>query len=162
MFSAHNTTFPNGYSTNCLGNPPKDPSGKIVHNASEPSPSDRWGAVLGRTAIPGQTHDRTTGQDQWSVIGGQWSVERPSTAPATTHHPRHTRPETHQNLIHSCKEQHGHARQTAGRNRSNGATAHPGRYAQTHAHTELKHSAILVVSCHRPSAAVVASLLTDP
>jgi hypothetical protein len=35
-------------------------SDRIVHNASEPSPSDRWGTPpCGR--FPGQTHDRTTG-----------------------------------------------------------------------------------------------------
>ena len=45
-------------SSHCLRNPPKDPSDKIVHRASEPSPSNRWGAITlkhERTAIPGQT-----------------------------------------------------------------------------------------------------------
>jgi hypothetical protein len=44
--------------SHCSRNPPKDPSGKIVHRASEPSPSNRWGAITlkqERTAIPGQT-----------------------------------------------------------------------------------------------------------
>jgi hypothetical protein len=29
----------------CLRNKPKDPSDKIVHRASEPSLSNRWGAI---------------------------------------------------------------------------------------------------------------------
>jgi hypothetical protein len=32
-------------SSHCLRNPPKDPSDKIVHRASEPSLSNRWGAI---------------------------------------------------------------------------------------------------------------------
>jgi hypothetical protein len=45
-------------SSHCLHNTPKDPSDKIVHRASEPSPPNRWGAITlnhERTAIPGQT-----------------------------------------------------------------------------------------------------------
>jgi hypothetical protein len=37
-----------------LAQPPQDPTGKIVHRASEPSPSNRWGAVLANNS-PGQT-----------------------------------------------------------------------------------------------------------
>jgi hypothetical protein len=36
-------------------------SDKIVHNASEPSPSDRRGLASLRRRLPGQTYDRTTG-----------------------------------------------------------------------------------------------------
>ena len=48
-----------------------------------------------------------------------------------------TRPETHQNLIHTDKDQHG--RQGG---RSNGAFARRGRIAPAHQRTELEHSAI--------------------
>jgi hypothetical protein len=48
--------------------PLKDPSDKIVHNASEPSPPTigaplplECKAFKRKTAIPGQTYDRTTG-----------------------------------------------------------------------------------------------------
>jgi hypothetical protein len=41
----------------------KDPSDQIVHNASEPSPPT-VGAPFSRTAIPGQTYDRTTGPEK--------------------------------------------------------------------------------------------------
>ena len=46
----------------------------------------------------------------------------------------HTRPETHQNLIHTAKEQHGRTQHEC--RRSNGAIPHPGRFAQTQDHTE--------------------------
>ena len=51
-------SFRMAVSARCLRNKPKDPSDKIVHRVSEPSLSNRWGAITldhERTAIPGQT-----------------------------------------------------------------------------------------------------------
>ena len=80
-----------------ISRPPAEPAprasrrhvhpGHIVHHASEPSPSDRWGKPTQRAkALPGQTCDRTTG----CPPGQQPDLH-------------HTRPETHQNLIHIQK-----------------------------------------------------------
>ena len=58
VFRTQHDFLPMAISTHCSRNPLKDPSGKIVHRASEPSPSNRWGAITldhERTAIPGQT-----------------------------------------------------------------------------------------------------------
>jgi hypothetical protein len=103
-----------------LRDPMTDPSDKIVHRASEPSPPDRWGATLShlnvsiqteRTAIPGQTSRPNSGTFTNPL------VRRPQIDAD------HTRPETHQNLIHISKEQHD---QTQQGDRTNGMTTRPG------------------------------------
>jgi hypothetical protein len=108
LYSAHNRIFPNGHICEPLTRSPKDPSGKIVHNASEPSPPNRWGAILtnGNSRSDTRPNDGTK-----PVPGSQCPAVDPKTVHPTSnpkHQPSHTRPETHQNLIHSCKEQHGH------------------------------------------------------
>jgi len=73
----------------------KDPSDRIVHRASEPSPSDRWGATRypnaehssRRTTIPGQTSRPNSG----SVVSGQSSVISQKTAHVKQTH----KPQTH-------------------------------------------------------------------
>jgi hypothetical protein len=90
-------------SLRCLRNPKKDPSDKIVHRASEPSLSNRWGAIHSTRANNNSRSDNSAEQRD------PQPVRRPISS--------HTRPETHQNLIHSNKEQHdrstGAADQTA-------------------------------------------------
>jgi hypothetical protein len=140
LYSAHNRILSNGHSPHCSRNPVMEPSNKIVHNASEPSPPGHWGACPSlRTAFP----VRHTAEPR-----DPRSIRRQIL--------RHTRPETHQNLIHSCKEQPGRcprsprggrsAGSTTGsspvamaRRQPDGATARPGRYAQTRDRTELEH-----------------------
>jgi hypothetical protein len=93
-------SFRMAISARCLRNPPKDPSDKIVHRASEPSLSNRWGATL----TNGNSRSDNSAEQR-----DRQSIRRPISS--------HTRPETHQNLIHSNKEQHdrstGAADQTA-------------------------------------------------
>ena len=93
-------SFRMAVSARCLRNKPKDPSDKIVHRASEPSPSNRWDATL--TSSNSRSDNSAEQRDRQSI-------RRPISS--------HTRPETHQNLIHSNKEQHdrstGAADQTA-------------------------------------------------
>ena len=63
-------SFRMAVSSHCLRNPPKDPSDKIVHRASEPSPSNRWGAALPECKhssdnnSPGQTSRLNNGMVQ--------------------------------------------------------------------------------------------------
>jgi hypothetical protein len=145
----HNRILSHGRSAARLRGAAKDPSDKIVHNASEPSPpaggvafaAPECFAFKRGTAIPGQTYGRTAHQ----ISGARCHGKRPDqSATPMRRHLLMTRPETHQNLIHLDKEQHGRRS-----SRSNGATTHPGRYARTRVHTEFGHSAILgsVVSC---------------
>jgi hypothetical protein len=59
-----------------------------------------------------------------------------------------TRPETHQNLINTDKDQHDRRHHQpdfalTGGDRSNGVTTHRGRHAQTRDRAELETSAIL-------------------
>ena len=56
----------------------------------------------------------------------------------------HTRPETHQNLIHPDKEQRTPNRRT------NGVPTRPGPLAQMHAHTDFGHSAIQSPMSRKP------------
>jgi hypothetical protein len=109
-------------SAHCSRNPLKDPSGKIVHRASEPSLSNRWGVTHSTRANNNSRSDKSAEQRDARSIRRQ-----------TSHH---TRPETHQNLIHSNKEQHDRSTGTAD---TNGATTPPGRFAQAHDQTEFEH-----------------------
>jgi hypothetical protein len=139
----HNRILSHGRSAARSRGAAKDPSDKIVHNASEPSPP-AGGVVVAApecfafkrgTAIPGQTYDRTAHQ----ISGARCHRPRPDQSATPMHrHLLMTRPETHQNLIHLDKEQPGRRS-----SRSNGAATRPGRYARTRVHTELGHSAIL-------------------
>ena len=109
-------------SPDCSRNQPTDPPGKIVHRASEPSLSNRWGVIHSTRANNNSRSDKSAEQRDARSIRRQ-----------TSHH---TRPETHQNLIHSNKEQHDRSTGTAD---TNGATTPPGRFAQAHDQTEFEH-----------------------
>jgi len=116
-------------------------------HASEPSPPT-VGAPFSRTTIPGQTSDRTTGQDPSSKFSRQCADPSPRTRQNTDVGPKHTRPETHQNLIHTDKEHRRHRRPPSrygGRPR----TLCPG-----HRHTDLEQSAILGTVARAPSPGV--------
>ena len=109
------------------------PSGrKPEHNqqnlirASEPSPSDYWGAhFITEAASPGQTRNRTTGCQTDLAV-----------------HPHHTRPETHQNLIHPDKEQNNAvaSRRDAQRPRHALQTFIQDCHGGTETHTSLRYS----------------------
>jgi hypothetical protein len=122
VFRTQHDFLPMAISTHCSRNPLKDPSGKIVHRASEPSLSNRWGVIHSTRANNNSRSDKSAEQRDARSIRRQ-----------TSHH---TRPETHQNLIHSNKEQHDRSTGTAD---TNGATTPPGRFAQAHDQTEFEH-----------------------
>jgi hypothetical protein len=88
VFSATQHDPPRRPFPHCLRNHEKDPSARIVHRASEPSPSNRWGAIFA---------DGNSRSDKSARQRDRRSIQRQILS--------HTRPETHQNLIHSCKEQ---------------------------------------------------------
>ena len=96
--------------------------GKIHPTKPFTTPLNPRRRPLGRHACAWQFPVRQFGQttDQRSVAGRQRSVRRLHLA-NTPQNPRYTRPETHQNLIHSIKEQrHPTGQQT------NGVTTRPG------------------------------------
>ena len=114
-------------SAECSRNPPKDPSGFVVHRASEPSPP-----TVGALS-PGSCVSTRAG---FSNSRSDNSVERRDPQPVQRPISSHTRPETHQNLIHSIKEQRHPTGQHIG------MTRHPGRFAQAHDQPNSEHSAI--------------------
>ena len=73
VFSATQHDFPRWPPYRSLAQPPKDPSNKIVHRASEPSPSNRWGAALASNS-PGQTSRLNNGMS--TRPEGQISITR--------------------------------------------------------------------------------------
>ena len=105
---------------------PPDPINRS-HNASELSPPMTGAAIPQGDALPGQTGHRTTGHSP-----GRSTPRRCPLTPADRAASRawHTRPETHQNLIHTDKDQ------------PHGARTRPGHCAQACAATELERSAI--------------------
>ena len=76
IYSAHYRIFPSRCGLRLLAQSQTSRSGKIVHNASEPSPPT-VGAPSFQTAIPGQTYDRTTGLVQRSGVSRQRSEKTP-------------------------------------------------------------------------------------
>ncbi len=110
----------------CLRNRRPSRSGKIVHNASEPSPP-----TVGAPLSPNADFQRH-GNSRSDIRPNDGSLDQSEDRSLTR-----TRPETHQNLIHTDKDRHG--RQGG---RSNGAFARRGRIAPAHHRTELEHSAI--------------------
>ena len=135
----------------CSRNPPKDPSDPIVHRASEPSLSNRWGVIHSTRVNNNSRSDKSAEQRDARSIRRQ-----------TSHH---TRPETHQNLIHSNKEQHDRSTGTAD---TNGATTPPGRFAQAHDQTEFEHpryrpksASLLDLTVPRPATALIICFAND-
>jgi hypothetical protein len=110
----------------------KDPSDRIVHRASEPSLSRHGGFHLAEKH-PSQTHGCTTGLDQSSVFSRQFADRSPRIRQKPAPTQKHTRPETHQNLINSYKEQHAHPQQGRAHTRRDHA---PGTLCPGHDPTE--------------------------
>jgi hypothetical protein len=101
------------------------------HNASEPSPPMTGAASPSQDRITRSDRPSHSGphlRRQVAVASSQTDVRQLMTGiwPLTWH----TRPETHQNLIHTDKDQ------------PHGARTHPEHCVQTSASTELEHSAI--------------------
>jgi hypothetical protein len=118
----HNTIGANPYPARCLRNQPD--AGSTQSFTAPLNPRRRpLGLPSIADAFPGQTCHRTTGHDPGTARRAPCHL---------THRPRaasrawHTRPETHQNLIHTDKDQ------------QHGARMPPGQSARTPAFTELE------------------------
>ena len=62
VFRTQHDFLPMAISAHCSRNPLKDPSGKIVHRASEPSLSNRWGVIHSTRANNNSRSDKSAEQ----------------------------------------------------------------------------------------------------
>jgi hypothetical protein len=134
VFSAHNRILSNQCFTVRLRKPAKPPIKQDRSHASEPSPPT-VGALLSRTAIPGQT----IRPDNGSVVSGRSSVVSQKTAHATNPRtPIHAPRDAPEPDLHFQRTTRSPTRTTA----TNGMTAARTLCPATQS-TEFGHSAIL-------------------